>query len=533
MKKNRRLLFFNNLFFLYITFFSNNIKDNKVVNSSIIFPLKYVPNEKFQFSQNNNNNLKTPEEIMLHIYYKLLITEFEIGSPAKNISLLIQPNDDKFYITSLNPSKLSEEKSKFSNFMKFSEKDLYNELLSSSYEEGICKTKTHDIYHFSEICESKEKINFKINNKKISKLFQIKLVKNNDDNIPGVLGLLLNDPYYGTHSGFIDELKNENLIDNYYWCFNFIDISPLEKIIKGQLIFGALLHEVYPEKYSIDNYKSTQPYIAPSAFKSWKFRFDNIYINEEKKISFQKTIISISYEIYNIIGTNEFHYKIKSMFINQLMKEKKCFSSNFTQYIYIPSYMIFYYCDISVKDILYKNLNNISFVSIDLDNIFQITKDDLFYIKDKYIYLNIIFSTKDFGFWILGQMFLTKYNFMFNPNKKEIGFYKKIESNINNNNNNYDKNKYKEKKKNTFLNILLIIIICIIFTCIGLIIGRKIFGLRRKIIVNELIEEQNYEYKTNNDNNNNNINSKIIESNYKPIGNNNNNMFEMKKKYNE
>ena len=61
----------------------------------------------------------------------------------------------------------------------------------------------------------------------------------------------------------------------------------------------------------------------------------------------------------------------------------------------------------------------------------------------------------------------------------------------------------------------------------GLIIGRTIFGLKRKIIVNELIEEQNYEYKTFT----NNVNSKDIESNYKPIGNQKNGMFEMTKKF--
>ena len=86
--------------------------------------------------------------------------------------------------------------------------------------------------------------------------------------------------------------------------------------------------------------------------------------------------------------------------------------------------MIFYYCDISTKDILYKNLYSIYFVSIDLDYTSNIIKDELFYIKDKYIYLNVIFSTKDLGFWIVGQIFLTKYNFVFKPDKKEIGFYK-------------------------------------------------------------------------------------------------------------
>ena len=238
-------------------------------------------------------------------------------------------------------------------------------------------------------------------------------------------------------------------------------------------------------------------------------------MNGQNNYSFLTTITSFSYKIYHIIGTNEFHYKIKNIFLNKLIKEQKCFRGNFTQDIYIPNIIIFYYCDISTKDILYKNLNSINFNSIDLDYKFELKKEDLFYIKDNYIYLNIVFSTKDFGFWILGQLFLTKYNFVFNSDKKEIGFY-----NLNNISN------LNTNKSNKLLIIIIIIIISLVFTCIGIIIGRKIYGIKRKIIVNELIEEQNYDYRINKDSNN-------IESNYKPIGNNKNNIFEISKKFSE
>lgn len=497
-----------------IIFFFCNIISYNYIKSFIIFPLEYLSNEKYlSFDNYINNNLLTPEEIMLKNFHKYLITKFEIGSPSKNISLLIEPNEDTFYIASSIFSKLSEEKAIELNFFKFSKNDLYNELLSSSFDEGVCHIRTHDIYHYSEICDSKEKMKFNINNKIVEKIFPIKIVRENDDNIPGVIGLLLNDSLYGTHREFINELKDKKLIDNYYWCFHFDEIVPLENKLKGQFIFGGKPNEVFPDKFNSKEYKSTHPYIAPSALKSWKLRFDNIYLNEQKNSYFQKNIISFTYEIYNIIGTNEFQYKIKSLFLNQLIKDKKCFTGNFTQNIFTPNKMIFYYCDISTKDILYENLNSINFVSIDLDNTFEITKDDLYFIKDDYIYLNVIFSTKDFGFWMMGQMFLSKYNFVFNSDQKEIGFYK---DSIN--------NKNDGKKKNKFLNTLLIIIICFIFLFLGLIIGRKIYGMRRKILVNELIEEQNYDYRINKNNN--------IESSYKPIGENNS-IFEMKKKFSE
>ena len=249
-------------FLSYIIFFFINIIKYNVIKSFIILPLEYLPKEKYKSYQNENNkNMNIPKETMLHIFYKLLITKLDIGNPSQNISLFIKPNDDNFYIASAHQSKLSEEKAEESNFFKFSEKVLYNEILSNFFEEGICHTRNHNIYHFSEICESKDIINFNINNKIVTKLFPIKLVRNNDGNIPGIIGLLLNDSYYGTHREFINDLKDEKIIDNFYWFFHFNEISPLEQKIKGQFIIGAKPNEAFPDKFYSKEYKMTHPYV--------------------------------------------------------------------------------------------------------------------------------------------------------------------------------------------------------------------------------------------------------------------------------
>ena len=49
---------------------------------------------------------------------------------------------------------------------------------------------------------------------------------------------------------------------------------------------------------------------------------------------------------------------------------------------------------------------------------------------------------------------------------------------------------------NVLIIILVAIGIAIIFLFIGLVLGKKIFGWRRKIIANELNDELDYEYKT-------------------------------------
>ena len=471
-----------------IFFFINIITYYKILSLSyIIFPLDYLQKENFKFLNNNIN----PEGIFQKIYYSNIITKLQVGSYSKNITLLIEINNDKFYISSCNPSKLSEEKAKESIFYSFKKQELFNEYLSKTYNEVECKSSVHGVYHYNEICSSRELIKFYKNNKLNEKELPIRLVRNNDGNIPGMLGLLFNDSskYYGQEKNIITILKEENQIDNYFFFFNFNEISPLKKKINGQLYIGTLPHEVFPNKYSANDFISVNSFYSPNIFRSWKLHFDKIFIEKEFTIYFDNTIIALSYEIFNIVSTKEFHNKIKIMFMNKLINEKNCFKGNFSQNIFTEYNMIFYYCNKNVESILYENIPNIKFASIDLDYTFELTKEELFYIKDDYIYLNILFCEQDFKFWLMGQLFTTKYNFVFNTDLKLIGHYKKINNELKNNNSNKITNDNNKKL------IIIIPLISFIFTCLGIIIGKKKFSFKRKIIINELLDEQNYEYK--------------------------------------
>ena len=107
----------------------------------------------------------------------------------------------------------------------------------------------------------------------------------------------------------------------------------------------------------------------------------------------------------------------------------------------------------------------------------------------------VLFSSRQDNYWIMGQMLTTKYNFVFNLDKKLIGLYKKV--NITKNND----EKYDNKEDNNMykiFNVFSIIIVGLIFCC-GLFLGRRAFRIKKKILVNELIEERNYDYKVYND----------------------------------
>jgi hypothetical protein len=132
--------------------------DNIIIHSFIIFPLEYLPKENYKFYKDNSG--KSPEEIIQQIYYKNLLTKIEIGTPPKDIPTFIKLNENKFHFTSINPSKLSTESNKPSNFYNFNKNELFNESLSSSYKENNCKEVSHLLNLYSEICDSKDIIIF-------------------------------------------------------------------------------------------------------------------------------------------------------------------------------------------------------------------------------------------------------------------------------------------------------------------------------------------------------------------------------------
>ena len=97
------------------------------------------------------------------------------------------------------------------------------------------------------------------------------------------------------------------------------------------------------------------------------------------------------------------------------------------------------------------------------------------------VFLKILFFIEDSDTWLLGKAFSLKYQFVFNPDAKEIGMY----------NPDYVAEKPGRNMKQFWL-VVTIIILCIVFTILGIIIGKKIYGLKRKQKANELTDDFEY-----------------------------------------
>jgi len=464
-----------------------------LINSYVILPLDYLPDQNYKFIEGDPNiKTKSKEEFMKQLYFKKLITKFEIGTPAKTQTFLLDSDSNYYYLDTLTPPENSQGQCKLSEFYKFEKNEYYDETSSTSYVQDECKTVKHDFNEYDEICYSKEKVAFNINGNSTNLEFPIVVIKNHDESISGLIGMSINDTMPTNYKSFLSELKLKNLINDYFWFFDFDEFSPFEKKIKGKFVIGDLPHNIFPEKYDKENYHQTSAYRSSSL---WTLEMSNAYIvNKTEEYHFSNTDVTLFYEFYHAIGTKEFLENIKSKFLQKLIDEKKCFSGSFSQNIYSDSDLLFYYCDKSVKDILYENIPGINFESKQLKYTFKLTKEELFYIKDDYIYFMVLFTKSYYNNWIIGQMLTSKYHFVFNTDQRQIGFYEQV--------NIVDDSLINVNSSNiwaylTFTALLFIAIGIVI----GIVIGIKYCGKKqRKKRANELLDSNEYNDNNNNDN---------------------------------
>ena len=83
---------------------------------------------------------------------------------------------------------------------------------------------------------AKDKIKFNFGSYQKTVDFPLKILKGEDESFPGKIGLSVNSTMaYGTQN-LLSELKLYNLINDYYFFFDFSKFSPLNSQIKGNLV---------------------------------------------------------------------------------------------------------------------------------------------------------------------------------------------------------------------------------------------------------------------------------------------------------
>jgi len=479
--------------------------------TNIIFSLDDIISfklESFQYKGDNSN-----PTIISQLIDTNIITTMRIGSNSYPLKAFINSQNQYFYIsTSCNIQKIyyfPEYKTNF-NYNRYNSYSFYNTSsfgLTFSKKSKACTAKEDfEILNVKNMVTTKENLNFV-------------LTEDTDEDIPNCLNIGLlenkNKESFFSEYNLITQLKQKKRIKESCWSIIFnkpikynnnnllVDADELLNL-KGNLIIGDYLHIFDSNKYYESQMVKTYTTFEANIMK-WELKFNKIfykYNNQEIKI-LSDNKVGLDPSNYFIVAPGYYFDIITEKYFQKYKDDNICNND------FIDEYIAFY-CEKSPKFSIneIKNFPSIYFEHIGLEYTFELSFKDLFIEKDgKYWFLLItdnIYGTEQ---WILGNIFMRKYQFVFNLESREIGFYNpNLEQKEN------DENSHKDSSKK-LLYALLIIALCIIITGIIYFVKMKFYpSVLKKKRANELDDEFEYVSHKNFNNNNNDDNQLFNES---------------------
>ena len=294
---------------------------------------------------------------------------------------------------------------------------------------------------------------------------------------------------------FIYQLKERNIINNYYWCLFFekgknnngIFLFNPEELFnaKGRLIIGDLPNNYEPKQFHKNQLLTTYSY-DKDLINAWGIEFNSIYhYNKQKKI-IKDIYLSIYIDINNYLvqAPKSYYYQMKNEFFKDYLSKHICniYTGNGFEAIYCDKSENFTIDNLKEFPVLYFQNNELQFI-------FEFNYTDFFVEKDDKFWFLVTFPTYyEVEEWYFGIIFLRKYNLIFNPDSKTISFYNPNlpideESNL---------PKHTNKKTSPII-IIIVILLLIVSIGLGIFLG-KIINYNRTIKkrFNEL--EDSFEY---------------------------------------
>ena len=426
-----------------------------ICNIKIFFNLIILPFYKYKIF--NFSNL---ENFQSNIY-----TEFEIGTPSQKIKMDIR--FDTYSILISNFSKITPFNSDISKTF---------QILNSSTFLNYYRHNHYYAYTIQENLLIKNKYcNLSINNFSFIFGIQSDIITNKNFNC---LGLQIKRNNIKSDRNFIEQLKKLNIINSYAFTVKYLDKD------KGQIIIGEYPHEYNNEIYKDYNLR----YVNTEYFGSeieWKLNFNNVsFFNVFDSINEAK--LDLNY--LGILASNFYHEIIYDNIFKDLIEKNICYMSD----IFDGHYFI-YYC--KENDILKRKFKPIYFYHKQLNYTFVLDYKDLFLKNNNIIYFMMVFNQYTTSFWVFGEIFFRKYEFVFDQDKKIMGFYC----------NNININRKLNNNKSLFIMIIIFILLIIIIMLLLFI--KKIYNLKKKI--NKYVKDKELDF-INMENDNNYYNIKLL-----------------------
>ena len=453
--------------------------------SLIVFPFKARENDPKTFASPIN---KTEIPILKYMYHLIndieFVSDIDVGNPRQKVELLFNFNDN--FLT------LLQHKSSLHPYY-YNLSTTYTELMIKDPKCGLkvaesatikeilhLKNKFYD--NLDDFLKSKDEISHQfiiIFTKHLPTLKQIVTYQFHDSNAVNI-GLQVDVRYNGDHGiykPFLDEVKDNGIIENYLHFLYFFDeyeealyAKNENKEYDGLFVIGKYPHEVLPNKYDIKNLFWTSTFLTGTRFSpakniQWGIKFNEVFIdygnNKKQNFVFLRGIFDLDVEY---IFPPYFYYETIKNFFRPL--RKICFiDSNPRLMNKDENIYRMVYCDYEEFGKKYlKTFPRLVFKIDDLEEEFEFTYKDLFKpIYDNKYYLFLIFTGRFWRAseliiqppsypWTLGRMFLKKYPFVFDSLNQKVGYYKTpkknktVEENINNNNNDNIVEKEEPKK---------------------------------------------------------------------------------------
>ena len=373
------------------------------------------------------------------IFYTEYNTELNMGTPRQKIICDISFTSNHFLIASnkINNRLFNNNNSKTFKFDNQKKEIFYysNIQLSGFY--------SNDSFTF---------LNEK--NETISETFSFLFLENAPLEFKKKTGIIsLRPKNYFSKSNLIYDLKSKNLINSYEFFLYYKNKT------NGYLIIGAFPHEII-SNYTINQLNTINSEIFKSKLQ-WFIYIDNIYY-ENYNI---KGGIILSLNLKGLVSDYDFEVYINKTFFNKYFENGICK----TKIIILEKYYqyLIYFCD---KKISLKNFKTINFYSKLLNYTFSFDSNDLFKEFNNKLYFKIIFDMRKNSKqnnWIMGELFLKKYQYSLNLDKGTFSIY------------------IKEKNKSNLFVILTILLLVIIMALI-LIFYFKIILNKKKLKAEEL-----------------------------------------------
>ena len=470
---------------IIIYYFLLFIFEIKIISISCLsFSLKFSSNLYInylnsQISYTEEFNKLYIEQIIKYIFENKIISTLYIGNPLQKMTIFFNNNENSFYLSKdpeINNDKF---------LIKQNIQDKYSILISSTYIlKNLVKyeSRRYNTVHFGQ-----EQISF---DNKSKYHFQF-LIENDAENDPiyfGIVGLGLDkDNELLNYPKFLNQLYSHKIINNYYWYINYEE---------NKLIIG--------EENDITNRNNSKEVITKPFFDQfndisildWNILFTEVYLNtieNKNKIYFNKNNLNfqanLNIDYGFIIGIPKYREYLNENFFEQFIKDKICFEHKYLSNNKYKKNYYLYSCNKEYESEIKTKFHTLIFISKEFNYTYELNYNDLFINinNNKTLLFLVIFEVIDartinYDRWILGEPFLKKYQFIFNPKKKTIIFKKKVENitNISNLNN---------SRINLNINIKIILIIFCVFVVLFLIFKYikkyKIKNAKRNLDINK------------------------------------------------